>query len=146
YMHGGLPRRSIFWHASSHLGRTMVATLDVKKFFASTSMPMVEPVLTRLGIVGEAAADILTLTMLENSLPEGSPASSLLANFAFSEIDQRFLRLCRHWSLSYSRYVDDIAVSGDKAFRQLRGAFVGFISAGGYQVAPNKIHFYPASE
>jgi len=141
YLHGGIPRRSIFSHASLHVGHTMVATLDVKSFFPSTTRRHVEPVFVTAGIVGEALEDALALTMLDDSLPQGSPTSCLLANLAFVPVDQKFLRLCKHKSLNYSRYVDDIAISGDYEFLELKGPFVNFIREGDYEAAPKKVIF-----
>ncbi len=112
YLHGGLPRRSIFTHASPHVGCVMVATLDVKSFFPSTTRRHVEPVFAAAGIVGDALEDVLALAMFNGSLPQGSPTSCLLANLAFVPVDVRFLSLCKRNSLKYSRYVDDIAISG----------------------------------
>ena len=141
YLHGGIPGRSIFTHASLHIGHTMVATLDVKSFFPSTSRRHVEPVFATAGIVGEALERALALTMLNGSLPQGSPTSCLLANVAFIPVDQQFLPLCKRRSLNYSRYVDDIAISGDYDFSELKGPFVNFIREGGYEVALKKVNF-----
>jgi RNA-directed DNA polymerase len=142
YLHGGIPRRSIFTHASLHVGHTMVATLDVKSFFPSTTRGHIEPVFAIAGIVEEALEDAIALTMLNNSLPQGSPTSSLMANLAFIPADRRFLLLCARKSLNYSRYVDDIAVSGDYDFSELRGPFVNSIRESGYEVAPKKVNFW----
>jgi hypothetical protein len=73
-------------------------------------------------------------------------ASSLLANLAFAIGDTRFIKLCRKRQLRYSRYVDDIAVSGNKDFSDLRGPFEDAIRSAGYSIAKEKIHFRSRSE
>jgi len=141
YLHGGIPRRSIISHASPHVGHRMVATLDVKGFFPSTTRQHIEPVFAAAGFVGEAMEDAITLTLLNGSLPQGSPVSCLLANLAFIPADRRFLLLCKRKALNYSRYVDDIAISGDYDFSELKGPFVSFIRDSEYDVAPKKVKF-----
>jgi RNA-directed DNA polymerase len=134
-MHGGIPRRSIFSHARAHVGRQMVFTLDVAGFFPSTSARHVQPVLSTIGIGGQAAEDIKSLIMLDNGLPQGAPTSSVFANLAFAPADTLFFEFCRRQLLFYTRYVDDIAISGDRAFTELKGTFIQFIESSGYSIA-----------
>jgi hypothetical protein len=105
----------------------------------------IRPVLTAIGFEGGALEDLLCLVTLQGCLPEGSPASPLLANLAFAHADQRFIHICRKQNLRYSRYVDDIAVSGNRDFRDLRGPFVDAIEQSRYTVADEKVCFMPRS-
>lgn len=141
YLHGGIPGRSIVTHAERHVGMDMVGTLDVKDFFPSTGESAVSHVLLEADIHDMAMSDVLGLSMLDGGLPQGSPVSSLLANLAFCGVDQRIRRICRRRQLNYSRYVDDIAVSGAGDFAELKGPFTECIVGGGYAVAPNKVLF-----
>ena len=141
YLHGGVPGRSIISHSKCHVGMDMVGTLDVKDFFPSTTEAAVTPVLVEAGFVDEALSDVICLSMLDGGLPQGSPVSCLLANLAFCAVDQRIRRICRRRGLSYSRYVDDIAVSGSGDFAELKGPFIECIGCGGYDVAPHKVLF-----
>ena len=144
-LHGGVPGKSIFTHARGHMGHNMVATLDIHKFFPSTTRSHVEPVLASIGFRSDALEDLLAMVLLNNELPQGAPTSSILANLAFASADIRFLRLARRRSLRYSRFVDDIAVSGNSLFPELRGTLIEFIIGAGYKVAPGKIDFTPHS-
>ncbi|MEX2114600.1 MAG: reverse transcriptase family protein, partial [Pirellulales bacterium] len=146
YLHGGLPKRSCITHARGHVGRAMVATLDVKSFFPSTNLSHIRPVYERLGFSNEALDDVIAMTMLRGALPQGAPTSCLLANLAFAPTDAAIIRLICRRHLSYTRYVDDIAISGDANFRELRGPLVDRIRDSGYEVANHKIHFMDASE
>ena len=141
YLHGGIPGRSTITHAKYHVGAEMVATLDVKDFFPSTSDSAVSPVLAEAGFEDEALADALRLSMFRGGLPQGSPVSCLLANLAFCDVDLRIRRICRQRGLIYSRYVDDIAISGPGDFRELKGPFIECIRSGGYEVALRKVLF-----
>jgi RNA-directed DNA polymerase len=144
-LHGGIRGKSIITHARAHVGRVMVATLDIRKFFPSTSPSHLLPVFEVLGFVDQAATDLLHLVTLDGGLPQGAPSSSILANLAFAAGDSRYIRICGRQRLRYSRYVDDIAVSGDHEFGDLRGPFVDAIKYAGYTVAPEKVHFTPRS-
>lgn len=146
WLHGGIPNRSIITHARIHLGREMVATLDIKDFYPSTSSDMVRPVLNRLGFQGDALESALVLCLLDSCLPQGSPTSGLLANLAFVRGDHELRKMCRGRRLHYSRYVDDIAVSGDGDFADLKGPFIGCIRLAGYSVAKHKVHFRKRSQ
>ncbi len=100
YLHGGIPQKSIFTHARVHVGRQMVATLDVRAFFPSTTAAHVEPVLRAAGLSDEALSDALALTMLDNALPQGSPTSSLLVSPAAPDGENGYYRTRPSFSLS----------------------------------------------
>lgn len=141
WMMGGVPKRSIFDHAKPHVGRKMVATFDVKAFYPSTKPAMVRAVLERLGF-GDAAADaVLRLVTKDDELPQGSPTSGFLANLALEPADRRIDALCRKHGLSFTRYVDDMAISGDTDVRKFQGTIIEAVTACGYEVAPEKIRY-----
>lgn len=141
WMMGGVPGRSIFTHARPHVGCAMVATLDVKSFFPSVTELHVRGVVEQFGIASDATDAVVRLTTLENQLPQGSPASCFLANMAFDGADRQIDALCRKHRLSYTRYVDDIAVSGDCDLRNFKGALFDAVVRAGFQVAPGKVLF-----
>jgi hypothetical protein len=145
-LHGGIRDRSIVTHAQPHVAQEMVATLDIRKFFPSTNPALVIPVLVAAGFTAQALTDVLALVMLDGELPQGAPTSCLLANLSFAPGDSLFIHLCRRRRLRYSRYVDDIAISGAGNFAELRGSFVQVITSAGYAVAPDKIRFMARHE
>jgi len=55
-------------------------------------------------------------------LPQGAPTSGALANLAAVRLDERVARIARTRSLIYTRYVDDIVLSGSGRF--IRGQVV----------------------
>lgn len=141
WMMGGVPKRSIFDHAKPHVGRKMVATFDVKAFYPSTKPAMLRPVLERLGF-GDAAADaVLRLVTQGDELPQGSPTSGFLANLVLEPADRRIDALCRKHGLNFTRYVDDMAISGDTDLTRFQGAIIEAVNECGYEVAPEKIRY-----
>lgn len=146
WMHGGVPTRSIFTHARMHIGHRMVATLDVKAFFPSVTEDHVRAVLRRFGITDVAQDACARLLVLDDQLPQGSPASCFLANLAFESADRQIDALCRRHRLSYGRYVDDIAISGDCDLRDFGGAIVSIVNGTGFVVASDKTLFMDQHE
>lgn len=141
WMMGSVPKRSIFEHAKPHVGRKMVATFDVKAFYPSTTPAMVRPVLERLGL-GDAAADaVLRLVTKGGQLPQGGPASGFLANLALEPADRRIDALCRKHGLAFTRYVDDIAISGETDLRRFKGVIVDAVGSCGYKLDEEKTKF-----
>jgi len=143
YLHGGVPRRSAISHARPHVGKYMVATLDIRRFYPSTQHPRILPVLEDAGFVEDAKSDLVELLTLDGSLPQGAPTSCLLANLAFVPVDHPLRKVCRRHGLIFTRFVDDIAISGGADFRQLKGTFTEIINSTEYEIATEKTAFSP---
>ncbi len=141
WMHGGVSGRSIVTHASPHRGRRWVAVLDLADFFPSVRRPRVRAILEAAGFAGEALEILLALTTLNGALPQGAPTSSHLANLALFSLDRRLRSLARRWNLAYSRYLDDIALSGDRPLRPLKGPLHDAVTLEGFLPAPGKTAF-----
>jgi RNA-directed DNA polymerase len=145
WMTGGVPRRSIFVHARRHVGRRMVGTLDVAKFFPSINALHVRKVFERFAVSGVALDALVRLTTIHDQLPQGSPASCFLANLMFDPIDRQIDALCRKYKLFYTRYIDDMAISGDVDVRPFQGAIINIIRRHGLDVAADKIFWMDQS-
>ncbi|MFC1805815.1 reverse transcriptase family protein [Planctomycetota bacterium] len=135
---GGVKGRSIICHAGRHVGRELVVTLDIRRFYPSTTTTQVAAALQRL-VPPDVARLAAAVCTYNGGLPQGSPISMFLANLVFLPADRRFHRLARRHGLAYSRYVDDLAISGDADFRRLKGPFLDIIAAHGYEAAPEKL-------
>jgi retron-type reverse transcriptase len=71
---------------------------------------------SKLGCDPQAAAILTKVTTYNNCLPQGAPTSPFLANVAALNLDTEIIRICEQkvgaGLFSYSRYVDDITISG----------------------------------
>jgi RNA-directed DNA polymerase len=139
YLHGGLPKRSPVSHASPHVGKRMVVTLDIKDFYPSTTPELIKPVLRQAGFFGQALTDLIALLTLNEGLAQGSPTSCFLANMALVLEERLNLKWCHSHDLEYTRFVDDIAISGDWDFTNQIQAFISRIEVGPYRIAPAKV-------
>ena len=111
---GGVPNRSIVTNAKLHREKSFVATFDIKKFFLSVHYSKIKNSFTELGCSKEITNILLHLTTLNFQLPQGAPTSPILANLVMFDFDRRVQKLCSIRNLVYSRYFDDITISGDK--------------------------------
>ncbi len=85
---------------------------DLMSFFPSVTRDRIRKTLTRRGYAPRIAADFAAICTVNGVLPQGSPTSVSLANLVLAGLDARIGTLCRDNGLTYTRYVDDIAVSG----------------------------------
>jgi RNA-directed DNA polymerase len=116
YITGFLPNKTIMCNAKYHLGKEWVVNLDLEDFFPSTKWYLIAKYLkTELDdfryIHEVDDINSKNLVCLNKALPQGSPASPIIANYiAAHEIDTRILSILGE-DFSYSRYADDITIS-----------------------------------
>ncbi len=108
-------RQSICTNASPHCAQPdripVVATADIKSFFASISSERVMSLFVRLGAAPNVAMTLARLATLHGILPEGSRCSPAIANLVGEDVDRIVLRELPD-GCSYTRYVDDLTFSG----------------------------------
>ena len=103
---------SIQDNARRHIGSNYVANIDIRDFFGSIKKDRVMAILTDNGMPGMAAALVGELVTLDDALPQGAPTSPSLSNAFLRPFDDSMGAECHRQGLSYSRYADDITVSG----------------------------------
>lgn len=119
YSHGGIPDRSIASNASKHLDSTFGYTADVFDFFPSIPHQRVYKLFRHGFLCDPEASRICTrLCTFDHHLALGLITSPMLADALMRPIDDRINAICESASLVYSRYVDDITISG--AFKLLQ--------------------------
>lgn len=112
--HGFLKGRSITSNAAVHVGQPLVFNIDLKDFFPSVHFGRVRGLFMNPPFeMGASAATVMAqLVTFKNQLPQGAPTSPILSGMAAAELDRRLSRLARRSRLKYSRYADDITLSG----------------------------------
>lgn len=138
-LHGWIPGNSIITNARPHIGKDLILTYDISDFFPSTTDKMVRDCFQSLGFGWDASDALTKIVTLNGSLPQGAPTSPAIANLVFKPSDVPLIKLCRKHGLTYTRYGDDITISGDKDFRYLTQAILGNIERQGFKVNPKKI-------
>jgi len=106
--------RSIQTNAGMHVGKKFVANLDIENFFGSISAEDIFNLLLSNDVGSNLARSISRLTTLDGVLPQGAPTSPVISNAFLCEFDKAVHEECIQHSVCYTRYADDITLSGDK--------------------------------
>lgn len=110
---GYTPGRSILQHAANHVAKSVVLSVDIRRFFPSIDSKRLEPVLRANGCSAELVDLLLTVLMIEDHLPTGFSTSPYLSNLAFESTDDDLSALAHGTGVTYSRFADDLTFSGD---------------------------------
>ena len=98
--------------AESHVSQDYLLHLDLSSFFPSVSPRRVFERLIKVGFQEGVASLVTGLTTVADQLPQGAPSSPAIADLVLFPMDARIHGLCELEGWTYTRYVDDIAVSG----------------------------------
>ncbi len=113
HINGAVPKRTIYLNAEMHRGAPVLVTIDIRQCFPSiTSKHIYQVWCKTLGCSPEIGALLTKLTTFERRLPQGAPTSPALANLFIWSIDEPVRALCMELGLSYSTWLDDLALSG----------------------------------
>jgi hypothetical protein len=107
---GGSPRKN----AGEHSNQRCVINMDVKEFFPNVRHYMVFRMFrNELGFGRDVASLLTRLTTYRSYLPQGAPTSTAVANLLLAApVDVPLSAEAERSGLRYSRFVDDIAISG----------------------------------
>jgi len=109
-------KKSIISNANMHTKKYIVINLDIKDFFDSINFGRVRGLfLSKPFEINEKIATRLAqLVINDNKLPQGAPTSPILSNFICKQMDHNLIKVAKKFSLTYSRYADDITFSSHK--------------------------------
>jgi hypothetical protein len=142
--HGFTRGRSARSHAALHTGRYVILSFDLEDFFASVSAGRVYGIFRTAGYPEPVAHKLTGLTtntlpvdewaavprpttqpsieahhrlgrrLATPHIPQGAPTSPALANLAAFRLDRRLAGLASSLGATYSRYADDLTISGPR--------------------------------
>lgn len=96
-----------------HKNQNVVIKLDIKNFFDSITYKDVYTIFRGIGYTRNLSHLLANMCILNNKLPQGSPCSPVLSNIYFKSIDERLGAYFTSLKFRYTRYSDDITISGD---------------------------------
>jgi retron-type reverse transcriptase len=99
-------------NAAVHCGAPILLRADLRNFFPSISKDRLEKRFLELNMKGDAADALARFATIEDSLPLGLNASPMLANLVCVYLDQKIQTLSDEYDCKYTRYADDIYISG----------------------------------
>jgi len=112
-------------HASIHSGKSILINEDVKDFFPSSSVEVINGIWKRLFHCSSEVAALLTkITTLNGSLPQGWKTSGYLANLTFWDKEPEVVKNLAARGFSYSRFMDDITVSSKTRINDKSKTFI----------------------
>lgn len=123
--YGYVRGRSNVCNAAQHLGARSVLCLDIKDFFGSIGFEKVIEIFHDVGYPHNVSFLLARLCTRFGFLPQGAASSPQLSNIIMFNVDERLTRECSARGYRYTRYVDDITISGDDLTR----AFADEVSA-----------------
>jgi len=156
---GFVPGRSVLDHVRAHAGKRVVLRMDLATFFWRVPPGRVRGIFRFLGYPPDVSALLTALTttrtpsavlavlpkprseaeararfelrqrLLHRHLPQGAPTSGALASAAARAMDRRLAGLAARFGAAYTRYADDLAFSGDRAFERALGRFAPRVGA-----------------
>jgi hypothetical protein len=140
YMVGGVSGKTLFGHASEHVG-TRASTLvrmDISSYYPSVTCHHVYFVWNVVLDCPPPVAKLLTeLTTFEWHLPQGAPTSAALANIFLASIYAPVCLASKRAGLTITTWVDDLIFSGPSA-REIMETVRSTLAAEGFKVAPGK--------
>ena len=165
--HGFVAGRSVTSHAQQHTQQAVVLHFDLKNFFSSVTAAQVAAVFRTLGYPPGVARQLAALSTVSTPEPviermredgwldwhqakclrfphlaQGAPSSPMLANLCAFRLDLRLDGLAYTLGARYSRYADDLVISGPPTLATAAArvaAWVGQIAqAEGYAVNHRK--------
>lgn len=114
YAKGFVKNKSIFDNAKPHEGNQYVLNIDLRDFFTNVQASHVYTLFKNIGYNNNIAFSLTSFCTKGGYLPQGAPTSPALSNLVCLRLDHRVSTYCKKRALTYTRYADDICISGNK--------------------------------
>jgi len=139
---GAIKGRSIRDNAKTHAASPFVAKLDIRDFYPSIRHQKVYDFFMTQRCSPDVSRVLTKLSTRQHSLPLGTSTSPFLADQIVSPIDKRISGLTRANGLRYTRYVDDVTISGRFDLEHFADQIIKVIRQAGFAIKRSKIEFY----
>lgn len=110
---GFVKGRSVVDNAKAHLGSKTVLRIDLLDFFGSINFDKVLSIFSDLGYPPNVSYNFARICTLRNKLPQGGSTSPTLSNIVCRRMDAQISEYASEVGLIYTRYADDITLSGE---------------------------------
>ncbi|MFK4345207.1 RNA-directed DNA polymerase [Paenibacillus sp. RC62] len=139
HAYGFVKGRNIKDNAIVHTKKKLVLNIDIKNFFPSIKFEHVFYIFYDHGYTKELSYSLASLTTFKGFLPQGAPSSPCIANILCNTMDKRLLALATKMNADYSRYADDITISGDENIRDYIDTIKSIIINEGFDINYRKL-------
>jgi RNA-directed DNA polymerase len=144
FSHGGVRGRHILTNLATHLGSVFVFTGDITNFYPSISHNRIYRLFVERFQCSPDVARICTkLCTFGHHLALGLITSPFLADQVLMPVDRRIAGACQGAGLVYSRFVDDIAISGNFDLQEsgFESLVRKILDQSGFIIQPEKIKY-----
>jgi RNA-directed DNA polymerase len=124
-------------NAAVHCGAPLLLRADIRNFFPSISIHRLKERFIELGMHVAAAEALGKFVTSDGRLALGLNASPMLANLVCIDLDIKIQNLAKAYGCKYTRYADDIAISG-KGMLPSRTELERIIESEGFQLNGEK--------
>lgn len=142
---GFVPGRGIAGNAALHVGRPIVACVDIRSCFPSVGRRLVMHVLRRDlsdRFSDDAVMRIADIVLAEGVLPTGAPTSPALLNRVLFKTDEILTAAAAGRGCTYTRYADDLTFSGGEEAVALVGVARGVLRGIGLKLESRKTNVF----
>lgn len=139
-------KRSILTNARAHLRHPFLSVFDIADCFPSISPNRVRAALRRVGFREDAAWLVTRLTTVDNELPQGAATSPALLNMVFIDLDGKLASMARERGLAFTRYYDDLCLSGGSRTPRLAHVVENVLRAHRLTIKVSKRHDWGPTE
>ena len=140
--HGFIPNKTISTNAKVHVNQDLVFGIDLKDFFPSIEFKSVYHVFKSAGYTKKMAWNLANLCTYNGNLPQGTPTSPMLANLVALKLDRKIVTYCARRNFNYSRYADDITISGSDKLPMHKDKFIKIIEESGFTLNSEKTRMF----
>ncbi len=113
--------------------------IDLKDFFPSIKFNRVRGFFKSVGYNNHISTILADLCTFNWQLPQGAPTSPMISNLIASRLDRRLAGFCKKKELLYSRYADDITISGGKVLPRYKTLIFRIITEEGFEINCEKV-------
>jgi len=110
---GFVKGRSVVDNAKAHLTSRVVLRIDLQDFFGSINFDKVLAFFSGLGYPPNVSYNLARTCTFENKLPQGGSTSPAISNIVCRRMDEQISEYASKEGLIYTRYADDITLSGE---------------------------------
>jgi len=147
-VYGLSKEKNILNNAKAHQKNAtgQLLALDIKDFFPSVPRKYILKIFKKLKFNKENASILTKICTVDDSLPQGAPTSPYLASMACIELDKKIYSYCKRKNLIYTRYFDDISISGKNISDEDVNFFEKVISENGFCCNDEKKKFFEKND
>ncbi len=109
---GGVIDKSLFNMVKDHCGKEAIFQIDLENFFPNISSNRIFTFFKNTGCSDKISQVLTDLVTFNDRLPQGFATSPIVSNLIAWKMDFDIQMICEKHNLSYTRWIDDIIVSG----------------------------------